>query len=237
MKKKVLSVLLALVLVLSFSLVTAVPVAAGGGKNAGCNTIKDGVILYSEGHYLEGEPLKVGYDIFGYNYQAHQFNGSYANSYLGKDGYPPYEGDAEAYLAANEGVDSKWYWQYRDVQLLMKWNDAWLSNKDCDDDGILDRHYGFASYIGSGAWDTNHQSGSYEVEGKTYKWTYFVKIVAAPTGAYKDGGIWYTAEDTEIGPVIWGSYAVLQRVYNDQGTGEHGIELLSPASPGFGAYK
>ena len=37
----------------------------------------------------------------------------------------------------------------------------WLSNKDCDGDGLLDRHYGYDSYIGSGAWITNHQSGEY----------------------------------------------------------------------------
>ena len=46
-----------------------------------------------------------------------------------------------------------------------KWNDAWLSNKDCDGDGLLDRHYGLDSYRGSGAWLTNHQSGEYEVDG------------------------------------------------------------------------
>lgn len=66
----------------------------------------------------------------------------------------------------------------------MKWNDAWISNKDCDLDFKLDRHYGYDSYIGSGAWLTNHQSGKAEVNGKLRKWTYFIKIVAAPSDAY-----------------------------------------------------
>ena len=99
----------------------------------------------------------------------------------------------------------------------MKWNDAWLSNKDCDGDGKLDRHYDYPSYIGSGAWETNHQWGSYEEDGETYNWNYFTKIVAAPADAYVDGGIWYTADGTEIGPVLWGEFATIQR------TGEHGV--------------
>ena len=38
--------------------------------------------------------------------------------------------------------------------------------------------------LGSGAWLTNHQSGKAEVNGKLRKWTYFIKIVAAPSDAY-----------------------------------------------------
>jgi len=227
------------ILVLSLVIITlsllATPVAAKGGGKSGCTTIKDGVLTYSIGHYLEGQPLKVGYDIFGYNYQAHMFNGYYVNTYLGGDGSPPYDGDAEAYLADNPGVASKWYWPYHDVKLMMKWNDAWLSNKDCDGDGKLDRYYGFDSYIGSGAWLTNHMWGSYE-DGKTYKWNYFTKIVAVPTDAVLVDGVWYTAGGTEIGPEIWGAFATIQSIYNDQGSGEHGIEYLSPAGPGFGKW-
>jgi len=216
----------------------ALPVMAKGGNNNGkCTTIQDGVLTYSVGHYLEGQLLQVGYDPYGYNYQAHMFKGSYANAYLGGYGFPPYEGDTEAYLNENPGAANSWVWPYRDDQLVMKWNDAWLSNKDCDGDGLLDRHYGYSGYIGSGAWETNHQSGSYLGEdGKTCKWTYFCKIVAAPADAEKVDGVWYTADGTEIGPVIWGAFAIIQEVYNDQGSGEHGIEYLSPAGPGLGKW-
>ena len=228
--KKVFS--LAMVLILLITLVAIIVSPASAGKPNGCTTIKDGVLEYTAGHYLENTPLIVGYDIFGYNYQAHMFSDSYANAYLGRDGLPPYEGDDEAYLTENPGAENHWVWPYRDVQLLMKWNDAWLSNKDCDDDGLLDRYYGHESYSGSGAWLTNHQSGVDDGD----KWNYFVKIVAAPADANFVGGVWYTAENVEIGPEIWGAFATIQQVYNDQGTGDHGIEYLSPAGPGFGKW-
>jgi len=174
---------------------------------AECVTIQDGE-LYA----TTGELLTTGYDEFGYNYQAHMFNGRYCD-------YDRVEGGA-----------------YCDVDLIMKWNDAWLSNKDCDGDGLLDRHYGYDGYIGSGAWCTNHQSGKVEVNGKLRKWTYFVKIVAVPSDAVEDGGYWYTPDGIEIGPVIWGSFAIIQEVSNDPSVGEHGILYKSPAGPGFGIY-
>jgi len=211
MKKKMLIVVVATV-----CLVMVMAIAPVFAAKPSCTTIQDGVLTYSAGHYLEGEPLMVGYDPYGYNYQAHMFNGYYANSYLGKDGFPPYEGDAEAYLAENPDAENTWYWQYRDVWLMMKWNDAWLSNKDCNDDGKLDRPDDFNSYIGSGAWVTNHQSGTDE-DGH---WTYFVKIVAQG----------YEGHAEFIGaPEIWGAFMVIQRV-------SQGQYLLVPPA-GFGYYK
>ena len=165
----------------------------------------------------------------------------YDNVYLGGGGFPPYQGDTATYLASltlsqQVAVQATWYWPYRDDQVEMKWNDAWLSNMDRDGDGKLDRHYGYPSYIGSGAWETNHQSGTYEDSGNTYKWNYFVKIVAVPADATKIGGIWYAADGTEIGPDIWGEFATIQEVYNDTGTGDHGLLYGSPAGPGVGKW-
>lgn len=211
-------------------------VAVGKPKDT-CTTIQDGTLTYSAGHYLEGQPLQVGYDAYGYNYQAHKFKGSYANVYLGGDGFPPYEGDAEAYLAENPRAGNHWAWEYRDVHLLMPWNDAWISNKDCDLDGKLDRHYGFDSYIGSGAWETNHMWGEYDLDGKTCTWNSFTKIVAVPGDACKEDGVWYEADGTEIAPDIWGQFATILDVYNDPCGGEHGVVYKSPAGPGFGKWK
>ena len=217
--------LLVLTVVLSLLLVVmTVPALA---KQNGCTTIQDGVLTYTTDHYLEGQPLTIGFDPYGYNYQGHMFKGSYANAYLGRYGFPPYEGDDEAYLAENPSAERTWVWPYRNVWLEMKWNDAWLSNKDCDGDGLLDRYYGFDSYIGSGAWLTNHMKG--EDEGVI--WTYFTKIVAAPADAYVDGGLWYTAEGSEIGPVIWGAFATIQQVETPGG-----LLYLSPTSAGFGYF-
>ncbi len=148
-----------------------------------------------------------GYDEFGYNYQAHIFNGLYSD-------YDRVHGGPYDY-----------------VNLIMKWNDAWLSNKDRDGDGNLDRHWGYDSYIGSGAWCTNHQRAT-EADGT--KWEYFVKIVALdhPVNEYENvGGILYYNGE-EVGQQIWGSFVIIQSVYNEQG-GWHGIEyLVQPA--GFG---
>ena len=159
-------------------------------------------------------------DEYGYNYNARMFNGSYFNAYARAAGLPAWEGDDEAYLAENPMAVNHWAWPYREIKLLMKWNDAWM-NKD------KVRHEGYDSYIGSGAWLTNHQSGG---EGKDH-WTYFTKIVAAPADAVKDAGVWYTADGVEIGPVIWGEFATIQEV--ESGVGAY---YVSPYGPGFGKF-
>ena len=217
--KKIIVILGCLALVLTFS--SSVMAKKGGVKgnnnDDACTTIQDGTLVRSD-----GEVIETGYDEWGYNYQAHLFNGGYCDAYR----------------------DAAWCQPYKYVELLMKWNDAWLSNKDCDEekDGLLDRHAGFDSYIGSGAWTTNHQSETYyDDDGNIQKWNYFVKIVAAPADAIKisgeNGKYWFAADGTEIGPVIWGDFAIIQQIYNDSGTGEHGVEYLSPAGPGFGKFK
>jgi len=219
-----------------------------------CTTIKDGVLTYPAdpdwlNHYLVGQVVRTGFDAFGYNYQAHLFNGSYFNVVAMHSGWPPYEGDDAAYLAINPAAAEHWAWLYRTTNLTMKWNDAWLSNKDCDGDGYLDRHFGFGSYIGSGAWVTNHQS---DVSAGAH-WTYFVKIVALPADAPTPCDPWTdpfhtyawgfdqtmckAADGTDIGPGIWTDFAAIQEVYNDPAFEVHGILYKSPTSPGWGAYK
>ena len=206
--KKLAIVLSCLALVFTFS---SQVMAGKGGNKSDCTTIQDGTLLTSDGRVIV-----TGYDEWGYNYQAHMFNGYYCDAYR----------------------DAAWCQPYKDIRLIMKWNDAWLSNKDCDGDGYLDRHYGFDSYIGSGAWLTNHQSGTYiDNDGKECQWIYFVKIVAVPADAYEEDGTWYTAEGEEIGPVIWGQFAIVQQVSNDPCAREHGVQYLSPVGPGFGKFK
>ncbi|MBN1645909.1 hypothetical protein JW868_02610, partial [Candidatus Woesearchaeota archaeon] len=112
-----------------------------------CTTIQSGLLEASDGTIIT-----TGFDEWGYNYEAHLFNGYYCDAYR----------------------DAAWCQDWAEDRLIMKWNDAWLSNKDCDGDSLLDRHYGFDSYIGSGAWLTNHQSGSYE-SSDTWIYTMFEK--------------------------------------------------------------
>ena len=182
--KKVWVIGLVIVLVVLLSASTV-----GAGDD--CATIKDGTIVASN-----GDVLTVGYDEFGYNYQAHMFNGRYCD-------YDRVLGGASC-----------------DVKLVMKWNDAWLSNKDCDGDGKLDRP---GWYPGSGAWCTNHMRGP--------GWTYFCKIVAVPWDAILAAGVWYTADGIEIGPAIWGVFAIIQEVESGAGA-----IYVSPAGPGLGKW-
>ena len=207
MKKITIFVLLLVILTLSLSVMVAQ--AAPKPKDNACTTIQSGELLTSD-----GDPIETGYDMWGYNYQAKMFNGKYCDAYR----------------------DAAWCQPYKEDNLAMKWNDAWLSNQDCDGDGLLDRHYGFDSYIGSGAWLTNHMSGTYEEDSKTCKWNYFVKIVAAPADAYMEDGVWYNADGTEIGPVIWGEFAIIQEVANDGCAGLHGLQYSSPDHSGLGGW-
>lgn len=185
------------------------PVVCDNRSQRDCTTIQDGTLQTTDGRVIT-----TGYDEWGYNYQAHMFNGGYCDAYQ----------------------DAEWCQPHKEVNLKMKWNDPWLSNKDCDDDGLLDRHYGNDSYIGSSAWLTNHQSGEYEEEGTTCKWNYFVKIVAVPADAELIGGIWYTAGGVKIGLAIWGAFAIIQQVENDACAGLHGVQYLSPVGPGLGKW-
>lgn len=177
------------------------PAAKGAGQNAGCTAIQEGVLQTSD-----GQVIQPGYDEWGYNYQARLFNGGYCDAYR----------------------DAAWCQPYRDDGLSMKWNHAWLDNLDCDGNGLLDRHFGLPSYIGSGAWLTNHMSGGQGAE----RWTYFVKIVAAPADAVLTGGVWYSASGDQIGPLIWGEFAIIQEVESGSG-----ILTRSPVGPGFGKFK
>lgn len=180
-----------------------------GGPRSECTTIQSGDLVSSG-----GDVLTTGFDVWGYNYQSMIFNGYYDN--FSRPAVPATEGD----------------------RLVMKWNAAWLSNMDCDGDGLLDRHFGYPSYQGSGAWLTNHMQGTYEsADGASCAYTYFVKIVAAPADAMEVGGVWKTSGGIEIGPAIWGAFAVIQEIYNDDCEGAHGLLYKSPASPGLGYYR
>lgn len=184
--------------------------AAFAGSPAKCATIQDGNLYTST-----GDLIQPGFDQWGYNYQARKFQGGYCDSYH----------------------DAAWCQPYKDINLAMKWNSAWLDNKDCNNDGLLDRHYGYPSYIGSGAWLTNNESGTYtDANGNLCSWNYFVKIVAVPVDAIESNGVWYTANGGEIGSVIWGQFAITQVVSNDPCAGDHGVQYHSPVGPGFGKY-
>lgn len=121
-------------------------------------------------------------------------------------------------------------------QLVMKWNDAWLSNTDCDGDGKLDRPMknGQQYYFGSGAWCTNHWTNAYtDSNGNECTYDEFIKIVAVPEGAKLKDGYWYTAEGKEIGENIWGQFAIIEYIVNDPCRGVEGVQYKSPDHAGL----
>ena len=166
-----------------------------------CETIQSGTIKDSAGN-----PLALGYDQFGYNYQAHMFNGTYDSSDRVLDGKYGGLTVAEAY--------------YVDDNLIMKWSDAWLANVDCDGDHKLDRGLvdGIVGGISRG-WLTNQVEGDYDSDGNGSQdahYTDFVKIV------------W-----TGPGSPLWGQYTIIEEVYNDPAGGFTGL-LGKVGAPGFG---
>lgn len=147
--KKVLALLAVAVLI--FSLAPAL--------QAQCTKIKDGTLLDSNGN-----TLTLGYDKYGYNYQAHMFNGLLEN-----------------YTRPITPVTES------DTNLIMKWSDEWLSNQDCTADGKLDRGGAGASGNTSKGWLTNHMEGDYlGDDGEMHHWTYFVKIVYVGPAEFPD---------------------------------------------------
>ncbi len=173
--------------------VLAALVAAGAGVAGGglCTTIRGGTLTDKFDN-----PLVLGYDQFGYNYQAHMFNGTYDSSDRVLDGL---------YQADPASAD------YADDSLIMKWSDAWIANVDCNGDTKLDRGLvdGVVGGISKG-WLTNQNEGDYtDLDGVVQHYTYFAKIVwVGPGGS------------------LWGQYKIIQEVYNDPAAGIHGLQLM-----------
>lgn len=149
------------------SIVTMIVLASGTASAAPpCATIQGGTITDSVGN-----PVSVGFDEFGYNYQAHLFVGTYDSSDRTLDG--TYWGSTGDYV---------------DDGLIMKWSDDWLANRDCDGNGKLDRGSA-APYGTSQGWLTNQNEGDYDSDGNGTQdahYTYFAKIVWVGPG----GSLW-----------------------------------------------
>lgn len=159
-------------------------VASAKPKTHACAKIESGTLVNGD-----GEALGPGFDAWGYNYQAQLFKGGYCDSYR----------------------DADWCQPYKDYELRMKWNEAWLSSQDCDGDGVVDEHRGYDSFQGSGATLHNHLSTHYAgANGETCTWNFAQTIEAVPLDATLVGGVWYSAEGDELGTEIWGEFAVVK---------------------------
>jgi hypothetical protein len=157
----------------------------------GCQKINDGGITT-----LAEDPIVMGYDIWGYNYQAHSFNGWYEN--VDRDGSPVSSGN---------------------IRFKMKWNDVYLSNMDCDGDGHLDRHQGHANYYGTRAWLTNTYMWSYIGDDGEVHWVHwFLKIVAQPYEGFNCASVEGTPFNSH--------FCVVKSDYRDPYGGSQGISAL-----------
>ena len=183
----------------SLSLLLASPALAE------CVKIKDGGI-----HDSKGNPVTLGYDQWGYNYQAHIFNGL-ADNYT------------RPTPVVSEGTEN----------LVMKWSDDWLANVDCNGDGKLDRGLDPKTGLSDGTskgWVTNHYEGDYlGSDGEYHHYTYFAKIAyvgPAPSGTDP----WESVR-------IWGLYAIIQELQPDH-FGEYGGRLKADklVAPGLGLF-
>lgn len=163
--------------------------AASTKAASSCATIAGGTITDSAGNVV-----RIGFDEFGYNYQAHLFVGTYDSS--------------------DRSLDGKYWGQtgdYVDDQLIMKWSDSWLANVDCDGDGKLDR--GLVKGVVGGTslgWLTNQVNGDYDSDSDGSQDAHFTSF---------DKIVW-----TGPGSPLWGQYTIIQSVLNDPAGGFHGLQ-------------
>ena len=168
-----------ILLALSFALIGGTAQAKEKDK---CTKIKSDKLTISD-----DKQINTGYDKWGYNYETHLFKGTYCNAFQ----------------------NSQWCQPWKNDQLSLRWNDQWLSNRDCDGDRELDRYREHSSYIGSGAWLRGHQSGISESEnGEKCAWNYFMKIIAKPN---KD----FDCND-QGGEEIWGDFCKFSNIDNEK---------------------
>ncbi|NRB38912.1 MAG: hypothetical protein HRU20_10665 [Pseudomonadales bacterium] len=168
-----------------------------------CAKIKDGTILNPV-----GEVITKSEDQWGYNYKKHSFNGGYCDAYQGAD----------------------WCMEYNDIHVTMKWNNAWMSKKDCDYDGTLDRHWGHDSFIDSRAKLTTAQHGEYIDDfGAIQHWFIEQKIKAVPSEAWQEGEYWLKenkkGKTIVIGKEIWGEFAIIKETSYDSGSDDKLISI------------
>ena len=156
-----------------------------------------------------GETIFPGFNDQGYNYQAHMYSGE-----MFPESYPG------------------WYLEWN-------WNDAYLSNMDCDGDQFLDIANGGENYRGTGAWTTTKWSRTYtDGNGNTCRVWQFIKYVAVPEDATSDGQFFYDAEGAKIGQVVNSEgledFAMVQFVWNDPCQGKNGVDYKAPGPVGLG---
>lgn len=173
------------------AMILAAIVVFAAKPTSDCTAIRSGEIIGTDGN-----PITTGASDWGYNYQAHRFSGEYCLANELEKECPP----GEPYLK-------------------MRWNDAWVSNKDCDGDFRLDTHYGFPSYRGSDAWLLMEQDGEDVIDGAPCDWTLDMELLAVPLEATLQGDFWVMPDGEEVGLLYFGDFALVKLYENNECTG------------------
>lgn len=201
----------------------------------------------------------TGFNEWGYNWNAHHFNGILMNAIIGDNLYngaffgdwEPYLGDDETYINNHPGIqvtpefylpgaNELPFWLFRNVKLVMHWNESLISRE-----GVYP--VPLDNWIDTDAWITFHYSGIDE-NGK--RWSQFQKMVSRePTDKHGElitdlfgnkSGIWYNEQDEQIGVYNNWEQLIMIQVVN---TGNVPTELgffapyKSPEKQGLGTNK
>lgn len=184
-------------------------------------------------------------DAYGYNWNAHHFNGYLVNAMVGDNIDPleeyyhwdPYTGDADAYLEKYPSIANHFFWNFRDVTVVMHWNEALISSEGDYAD----------TWINTNAWITfNYKMG----EGET-QWSQYQKMVAVKISDHLENiitdaegnityGEWYSEGDPGefIGYYnMWPDLALIQVVNTGATPPDMWPSFNSPTSTGLGKFK
>lgn len=179
----------------------------------------------------------TGFDEWGFNWRAHQFNGYTINMMLGDhffEGWPHYKqfvyhGEGEEFW---EMIVSNYDYfpflmpvELLDSKLNMHWNNDLITK-----DGVYP-----ATWVDTNAWIDFKYSG--KDGNKT--WSHFRKLVASKSTDVLTDGIWYNQHGQEIGVESWyfPELIVIQVVNTGDIPPFFYDEYKTPWGPGYGNYK
>lgn len=158
-----------------------------------------------------------GYDDWGFNFQAHNFNSYLVNAMIGDPafaGMPHYRQPGLVYHGEGQVFWDNLVAEYPyfndmmlpgllDCKMEMKWNDALL-----DTNGIYP-----PTWNDTGAWIIF----KYKMNSGDERWTHVRKLVSISTGDELIDGFWYNSEGQEIGmqSYYWADTLIIKQVVNN----------------------
>ncbi|MDX8338729.1 hypothetical protein SLH46_06025 [Draconibacterium sp. IB214405] len=224
--------------ILLFVVCTLILVFAGCEKNF----VEDPVDSLELKSGNSGNDKLNGFDEWGFNWNAHHFNGYLMNAVMGDYLYDfmpfykwnegPYQGEGDEFIVkfVNEFGFFPIYPSLLDCKLVMHWNDALITK-----DGIYPVYaWDYSGWVDSNAWITFH----YSMDKDGEKWSSFQKLVAQRATDYLEDGVWYNENDEAIGLASdWPTLILIKKVNTGNVPDMFMDSYNSPLAPGLGKYK